>query len=122
MDKKTKAPTEPIRFDDFWNEFKVEFLPFVEWVHNAEDDCDFIDVTFKENAPVAYKNKWAREQYKIQVIQGNDDKILSAGKKLFTKLKSFMIQENKLLMDLALVRIIRFGSGFETDYTVGHPP
>lgn len=113
-----KTPTEPISFDDVWNGFKQDYLPFVEWVSQPDDNSSFCIITFDENAPIAYKNKWSREQYKIKVHQDEFPKMLSGGKKLFIAIKEFMKKENKLLVDIGKVQIDRIGSGFETDYKV----
>lgn len=122
MDKKTvKTPTEPIRLDDVWNGFKTEYLPFVQWMRNPDTEDDWIDCQFLENAPTPYTNKWNREQFKIRINDPINEAILSAGKKLFTKILQFCKSENKLPMDLGVVRIIRYGSGFETDYKIGYP-
>ncbi len=118
-DKKTpKTPTEPVRFDDAWNGFKMDYLPFVEWSQHPDDNFAFIIIRFASNAPEPYTNKWAREQFKIKVDQNGEIKYLSAGKRLFIKIKSFCQNENRLPMDLDLVQIDRIGNGFETDYHI----
>jgi hypothetical protein len=118
-DKKTlKVPTEKITFDDVWNGFKSDYLPFVDWVQSQDDDFQFLILEFVENAPTPYTNKWSRAQFKMKVSQNDEIKMLSAGKKLFIKIKAFCISENKLPCDLGKVQIDRFGSGFDTDYKV----
>jgi len=119
MDKKTpKVPTEPLLFDDIWNGFKTDYLPFVEWQQHPDENFSWIVVEFEENSPKAYTNKWSREQFKIKVIQDTVSKMLSAGKMLFVRLKDFCEKEHKLPMDLGFVQINRIGSGFETTYQV----
>lgn len=113
-----RTPTESIKFADIWDNFKSEYLPFVEWLSHPDDGYSFIVVEFRENAPTPYVNKWSREQFKMKVSQNNEEKMLSAGKKLFMKLKSFCVSENKLPSDLGLIQIDRIGSGFDTDYKV----
>lgn len=119
--KKTKTPTEPIRLDDIWNGFKSDYLPFVQWIANPDAEESYCDVIFLENSPTEYKNKWNREQYKIRINDPINEAILSAGKKLFAKILQFCKSENKLPIDLGVIRIVRFGSGFETDYKVLYP-
>lgn len=116
--KNAKTPTEPLTFNDVWNGFKVDYLPFVEWMSNPDDDFSFIIVEFAENDPLKYKNKWGREQFKIRVNQNEEEKMLSAGVKLFVKLKNFCIKENLMPKDLGKVQIDRYGSGFDTDYSI----
>jgi hypothetical protein len=118
MDKKAKTPTEPLRFDDIWNGFKSDYLPFVEWIQAENDDFQFCIVKFEENAPISYINKWSREQFKMKVSSNDEMKMLSAGKKLFQRIKAFCISENLLPTDLKEVQIDRFGNGFDTDYKI----
>ncbi len=117
-DKKTpKTPTEKVTFDDAWNGFKSDYLPFVEWI-KTEEGFQMIIIKFTENNPTPYVNKWSREQFKMTCEQDESAKVLSAGKKLFIKLKAYCVIENALPVDLGLIQIDRFGSGFETDYRV----
>lgn len=116
--KTSKAPTEKITFSDAWNGFKVDYLEFVSWASHPDDDFDFIIIKFEENEPTAYINKWNREQYKIKVSQDGFTRILSAGKRLFIRLKDFCVKENLLPIDLGSVEIHRIGKGFETDFQV----
>lgn len=115
--KNPKTPTESIKLDDIWEGFKSDYLPFVEWLTDPEGII-FCLVRFEENNPTKYTNKWSREQFKISVLQDEQQKVLSAGKKLFMKLKNFCIAENQLPTDLGIVQIDRIGSGFETDYKI----
>lgn len=116
-----KTPTEKITFDDVWNGFKSDYLPFVEWVQSPDDDFQFIIVEFMDDNPTPYMNKWSREQFKIKVSQNDEMKMLSAGKKLFIKIKAFCISENKKPTQLGKIIIDRYGTGFETDYKVSYP-
>jgi hypothetical protein len=119
--KKTKSPTEILKMDDIWNNFKSDYLPFVEWRVDADSEETFVIVEFIEDAPIPYTNKWSREQFKMRVNQDNEERILSAGKKLFMALKKYCMNAVLLPSQLGLVAIIRIGSGFETDYKIQQP-
>lgn len=117
-EKTPRTPTESIKFADIWNGFNAKYLPFVEWFSNPDTEETFIVVKFVDDNPEPYVNKWSREQFKIKVLQNGENRILSAGKKLFQRLKAFCIEENKLPSDLGEVQIDRYGSGFDTDYKI----
>lgn len=117
-DKKPKTPTEPFTMDDAWDGFKADFLPFVEWMVDSTDSFSFCQIEFIEDSPTAYKNKWSRDQWKIQVRQDGSPKIMSAGKRLFMTLREFCYQNKMKPSELGIVQVDRFGSGFETGYRV----
>lgn len=119
----TKTPTQEFTFNDFWNRFKNDYLPFVEWVQDASDEnTSFINVVFLEDVPTEYVNKWGRTQYKIKVKQKADEAFLSAGKKLFQRLRDVCLQFKEQPTQLGMLRIERYGSGFETDYSIKKLP
>ena len=119
-DKKiSKTTTEPIKLADIWDNFKADYKPFVEWLVDADNlSHTFIIVEFISDAPELYKNKWGRDQYKMEVYQSTEEKILSGGKRLFLQLKKLCLSENCKPSELGNVLIIRQGSGFDTNYSV----
>lgn len=119
--KKPKTPTEPIRMDDVWNNFKVDYLPFAEWISNPDADEYFMIIHFEEDVPTPYVNKWNREQFKMKVRQNEMTKILSGGKRLFQFIREFCIKENKLPSVFDEIQITRFGNGFDTNYKISIP-
>lgn len=115
-EKKPKTPTEGFNLDDAWNGFKSDYLPFVEWMKDSTDSFEFCQISFIDDVPTAYVNKWSREQWKMQVIQNENKKILSAGKRLFMSLREFCYENKKKPSELGIVQLDRFGSGFEVGY------
>ena len=115
--KNKKAPTEPITLSDAFNAFDIEYKEFVDWYRDLGDaGCVYCIVKFLENQPVKYTNKWNREQWKILVESEDTEKILSGGKRLFKALKALCIKYNKYPKDLGVIRVDRYGSGFDTHY------
>jgi len=105
-------------FNATWGEFKSEYLPFVEWIR--ENDYQFVLIQFLDNEPPeSYTNKWNRDQYKKEVRQDDEAKILSGGKRLWGAIRDYCVK-NKILLDKGLFMIQRHGSGFDTNYTVSH--
>jgi hypothetical protein len=119
--KKTKVPTEELKMDDIWNNFKSDYLPFVEWRTDADTEETFVIVEFLDDAPVPYTNKWSREQFKMRVNQDNEERMLSAGKKLFIALKKYCMSAVLLPSQLGNVAVVRIGSGFDTEYKIQQP-
>ncbi len=119
-ENKEKTTTEIMNFSDAWNGFKVDYLPFVKW--EKTEDGQFCLIKFLEDNPAKYQNKWDREQYKIKVLCDNTESFLSGGTRLFRKILSFCKKENKQPTQLEEVQIDRFGSGFDTDYSISYIP
>lgn len=115
--KKEKAPTEDLNFEEFFGDFEIEYLPFVEWSITIDDNKS-IEFNFESNEPIKYTNKWNREQWKINVYQDNDLRLLSGGKRLFSSILLFCKKNNKKPIDLGQVVIVRYGSGFDTKYVI----
>lgn len=112
--------TEDPKFKDFFGDFEIEYLPFVEWLI-VDDDTKLASVTFEDEKPTEYKNKWARTQWKMKVIQDADLRMLSGGKRLFSSLSSFCKKHNKYPVSLGIVNIFRIGNGFDTKYLFKFP-
>lgn len=119
-DKKiSKTTTEPIRLADIWDSFKSDYKAFVEWLADVDDPSQsFCIVEFISDSPEQYKNKWGRDQYKMMVYQGQEERILSGGKRLFISIKKLCISENLNPTELGNVLVVRKGSGFDTEYSV----
>lgn len=115
-----KTPTESLNLGDMWDFAKVEYLPFAEWMTDDDENVCCI-IEFSSNTPDKYENKWKREQWKIEIKQYDEKRILSGGKRLFAAIRSFCNERGKMPMDLGKVRIDRLGDGFETDYKVSIP-
>lgn len=121
--KRAKTPTEPsITLADVWNNFDFEYLKFVSWIQNSTDNCQICDIILIDEAPASYRNKWGREQFKMKVFDYNskEERVLSAGKKLFSKIRKFCLENNCQPYQLHLI-ISRIGNGFNTDYMIASP-
>lgn len=121
--KSTQKPKTTTEFPDireFFGDFKTEYTPFVSWYSDpVRSDLKTCIVSFKENKPIKYKNKWDREQWKILVEDDYDTTaLLSGGKRLFQTIMGFCQKEHKLPMDLDAILISRIGSGFDTKYKI----
>lgn len=114
------TPSQELRdfFNETWGEFKTEYLPFVEWT--AEKDFHFIVIEFLDDEPPeSYTNKWNRDQYKKEVRQDDEAKILSGGKRLWGAIRTYCIKNNIRLCP-GTWQIQRHGNGFDTQYLVSH--
>jgi len=117
--KKTikKTTTQHPDLQSFFGEFKTEYLPFVQWYYKS-DKAKLAVVDFLEDKPQQYKNKWDRIQWKMRVMQYEEEMILSGGKRLFQTLYRFCEEANKMPTELGLVAIFRIGNGFDTKYKI----
>jgi len=114
----TRAPNEvEEQMVDWFGSFEVEYVSFVEWIRDSETDTVCVIIEFPDdNPPEEYKNKWDRQQWKKRVLQDEEDRVLSGGKRLWSAFVMFCKKTGKLPSELGLVRVDRIGSGFETRY------
>jgi hypothetical protein len=113
----SKPPTEPLHFSDIWNNFQIEYFPFLKYKDGMAK------VTFLHDDPKEFTNKWNRIQYKMLVketcssIDGSSTtKIIATGKRFFAGLRAFCDGVGKLPTELGEVTIKRVGTGFETSF------
>lgn len=118
--KKERTKTEEPKFQDFFREFDIDYLPFVEWLI-VDDDTKMADIEFETDKPERYINKWGREQWKIKVIQDSEPRMMSGGKRMFTSLAIFCRKNDKYPTELGKINIFRNGSGFDTKYIFKYP-
>jgi len=118
-DVKKKAKTEISTLDEFWGDFQTEYKNFVEWTYDKETGNKFAIVSFIEDKPSKYTNKWNREQWKILVQDDyNEEVILSGGKRLFNAIRKTCVENECLPTELEPIIIWRIGSGFDTKYKI----
>lgn len=119
MTNKNRLPTEKITLSDIFDNFENEYKEFVEWfVVDMDNNIYKTEVIFLEDAPVQYKNKWNRDQWKIEVESDGTLKMLSGGKRLFTALKNLCLANTQQPSQLGSVEIRRKGNGFDTSYVM----
>lgn len=112
-----KTLTELPDFKEFFGEFESEYKPFVSWYLDIDNpNQKSIEIEFISNKPDEYTNKWDKTQWKIEVIQDQEECILSGGKRLFKTILGYCKKENKLPIDLGKCQLLRIGSGFDTRY------
>lgn len=117
--KKTKTTTEITTLDEIWGDFETEYRPFVEWYYDKETENKFCKITFAEDVPEKYVNKWNRTQWKIKVQNDYDEEcMLSGGKRLFQTILRYCKENGKKPTEVGEIILWRMGSGFDTKYKI----